>query len=48
MDDNLLDLRAEVFEQYGYNKPNAKKTFRPRRLTTYLVKYSYESVGEKY
>ncbi|MBU9788096.1 tRNA guanosine(34) transglycosylase Tgt [Lentilactobacillus sp. TOM.63] len=24
MDDNLLDLRAEVFEQYGYNKPNAK------------------------
>ncbi len=25
MDDNLLDLRAEVFEQYGYNKPNAKK-----------------------
>ncbi|AEB73179.1 tRNA guanosine(34) transglycosylase Tgt [Lentilactobacillus buchneri] len=24
MDDNLLDLRAEVFEQYGYNKPNPK------------------------
>ncbi|EHO48608.1 tRNA guanosine(34) transglycosylase Tgt [Lentilactobacillus kisonensis] len=24
IDDNLLDLRAEVFEQYGYNKPNAK------------------------
>ncbi len=24
MDDNLLDLRAEVFEQYGYNQPNAK------------------------
>ncbi|WP_283678623.1 tRNA guanosine(34) transglycosylase Tgt [Lentilactobacillus sp. Marseille-Q4993] len=25
IDDNLLDLRAEVFEQYGYNKDNAKK-----------------------
>ncbi|UDM31710.1 tRNA guanosine(34) transglycosylase Tgt [Lentilactobacillus laojiaonis] len=24
IDDNLLDLRAEVFEQYGYNKPNPK------------------------
>ncbi|MFT8914440.1 MAG: tRNA guanosine(34) transglycosylase Tgt, partial [Lentilactobacillus hilgardii] len=24
MNDNLLDLRAEVFEQYGYNKANAK------------------------
>lgn len=24
LDDNLLDLRAEVFEQYGYNQPNAK------------------------
>lgn len=24
VDDNLLDLRAEVFEQYGYNKPNPK------------------------
>ncbi len=24
MDDNLLDFRAEVLEQYGYNKPNAK------------------------
>lgn len=24
MDDTLLDLRAEVFEQYGYNKPNPK------------------------
>ncbi|MFD1126352.1 tRNA guanosine(34) transglycosylase Tgt [Lentilactobacillus raoultii] len=24
LDDSLLDLRAEVFEQYGYNKPNAK------------------------
>ena len=24
MDDNLLELREEVFEQYGYNKPNAK------------------------
>lgn len=24
MDDNLLNLRAEVFEQYGYNKPNPK------------------------
>lgn len=24
MDDDLLDLRAEVFEQYGYNKANAK------------------------
>ncbi|WP_172189359.1 tRNA guanosine(34) transglycosylase Tgt [Lentilactobacillus kribbianus] len=24
MDDNLLELREEVFEMYGYNKPNAK------------------------
>lgn len=24
LDDNLLDLRQEVFEQYGYNKPNPK------------------------
>ncbi|KRM93683.1 queuine tRNA-ribosyltransferase [Lentilactobacillus senioris DSM 24302 = JCM 17472] len=24
MDDNLLELREEVFEQYGYNLPNAK------------------------
>ena len=24
IDDNLLELRAEVFEQYGYNKPNQK------------------------
>jgi queuine tRNA-ribosyltransferase len=24
IDDNLLDLRQEVFEQYGYNKANAK------------------------
>ncbi|WP_268913226.1 tRNA guanosine(34) transglycosylase Tgt [Lentilactobacillus sp. SPB1-3] len=24
IDDNLLDLRAEVFEQYGYNEPNPK------------------------
>ena len=24
MDDNLLDFRAEFFENYGFNKPNAR------------------------